>query len=183
MALRAKAVTIWTIGHSILPIEAFRALLTTQGIRLVVDVRRFPASRRHPQYNREALAVALDRAGMRYEPMPELGGRRTPRANSTNTGWRNPSFRGYADYAETLPFENALSRLLELAEQQSTAVMCAEALWWRCHRALISDYLSVAGTTVLHITSSGSTVVHALTGAARVVDGQLKYTAEPPVRS
>ena len=179
MTANHEPVTIWTVGHSTLPIVAFRDLLLANGVTVIADVRRFPMSRRHPQFNRAALADALAASGIRYEPFLELGGRRPPRPNSVNTAWRNPSFRGFADYADTPPFQEALSRLMDLAARASTALMCAEALWWRCHRALIADHVSVAGLLVRHIAGRGSTVTHSLTSAARLVDGRLTYAGEP----
>src|SRR5580698_5069158 len=147
----APAVTLWTIGHSTHPLDEFLALLARHEIEAVADVRRFPGSRRLPQFNHDALAAALGARDIRYEPFPELGGRRTPRPDSTNLAWRNASFRGYADYMETAEFQGAIARLLPIARARRTTVMCAEALWWRCHRSLIADYTKAAGHTVLHI--------------------------------
>jgi uncharacterized protein (DUF488 family) len=171
-------VTVWTIGHSTLPIESFQALLETHAIAALADVRRFPGSRRLPQFNRDALEAALRTAGVSYEPFPELGGRRQPRPDSPNTAWRNAAFRGYADFMDTSEFPLAIDRLLSLAGERRTAVMCAEALWWRCHRALIADYLAAAGHQVLHIGTNGAATAHRYTSAARVVDGRLSYAAD-----
>jgi uncharacterized protein (DUF488 family) len=171
--------TIWTVGHSTLPIEDFVDLLASQRIEVVADVRRFPASRRHPQYNREQLERSLVEAGVRYASFQDLGGRREPRADSTNSAWRNASFRGYADYMETAPFATALNRLVTMPRSARVAVMCAEALWWRCHRSLIADYLTAAGTQVLHIGAGGRVTQHALKAPARLVDGRLAYPGEP----
>jgi len=173
-----RAPTVFTIGHSTQSVDAFIALLTGNGVTQVVDVRRFPASRRHPQFAREALADALGRAGIAYEWLPELGGRRAPRADSRNSGWRNDGFRGYADYMETPAFADAAERLMHLARRRPTAYMCAEHAWQQCHRGLISDYLKVAGWQVLHILSSGKTQPHPFTEPARVVDGSLTYAAQ-----
>jgi uncharacterized protein (DUF488 family) len=167
---------IWTIGHSTRKIDIFISLLRQNGIKLLVDVRSLPGSNRHPQFNQEALAESLGKAGIRYEHVPELGGRRKPRPDSRNTGWRNASFRGYADYMETEGFRKGVARVLDLAGQAGpTAVMCAEALWWRCHRALISDFLKVRGIEVIHIVDHNKTELHPFTSAARVVNGKLSY--------
>src|SRR5262245_66577775 len=123
---------IWTVGHSTLSIEEFIAMLKAQCIHALADVRRFPGSRRHPQFGQQALAQSLAGAGIEYLHFPELGGRRLARPDSPNTAWRNEAFRGYADYMATPPFRNGMKRLLALARKQRTAIMCAEALWWRC---------------------------------------------------
>ena len=170
------APTLWTVGHSNISAEQFIALLSDHDIGLVADVRRYPGSRRHPQFSAGALALSLAAAGIGYVHLPELGGRRSPSAHSTNTAWRHPSFRGYADYMETPAFAGGLSRLVQLAAGQRTAIMCAEALWWQCHRGLIADALRAAGHTVLHITSSGAQE-HPYTSAARIIDGHLSYAA------
>jgi len=142
---------------------------------MLVDVRSFPGSRRYPQFNRTALAESLAQAGIDYKHEPRLGGRRTPRAESHNTAWKNSSFRAYADHMETDEFRRGVEDLLELARVSRVAVMCAEALWWRCHRSLISDYLKAAGHTVVHIMSETKTEEHPFTSAARIVDGELSY--------
>lgn len=167
---------IWTIGHSTRTIEVFISLLAEQGIRLLVDVRSLPGSKRYPQFNTEALADSLGEAGIRYEHFPELGGRRKAMPGSTNIAWRNASFRGYADYMETEEFQKGVKRLLDLAADVGpTAIMCAEAVWWRCHRSLISDYLKARRTEVMHILDSNKTQPHPYTSAARVVNGKLSY--------
>jgi uncharacterized protein (DUF488 family) len=166
---------IWTIGHSTLPIEAFIGLLRGQRIELLADVRRYPASRMHPHFNAEALARSLAEAGLRYEGHVDLGGRRSPRPGSANTRWRNASFRGYADYMETPAFDAALARLMADAADARTAIMCAEAPWWRCHRALIADALKARGVEVLHIMGEKDPIVHPYTSAASVVDGKPYY--------
>jgi uncharacterized protein (DUF488 family) len=172
-------VTLWTIGHSTRPIQAFIALLQSQQIELVVDVRRFPGSRMHPQFNSGPLATSLAGAGITYRSAPELGGRRTPRRDSRNTVWRSASFRGYADYMETREFAVALARLLGDAPGHRTAVMCAEAVWWQCHRSLIADALKARGVQVRHILDGPKIVEHPYTAAARVVDGRLEYGGAP----
>jgi uncharacterized protein (DUF488 family) len=179
MSSMADSVTVWTIGHSTLPIEEFIPLLSANGIAVLADVRRFPGSRRHPQFGAEALGAALRDAGIRYEAFPDLGGRRDPRPDSVNLAWRNASFRGYADYMETPEFRAAIERLVSMAQPQRTAVMCAEAVWWRCHRGLIADYLKAAGREVLHIGASGPPTPHPYTSAARLIDGRLSYAGDP----
>lgn len=169
--------TIWTIGHSTRTIEEFIALLDANGIRLIADVRLLPGSRRYPQFDQDALARLLGASGIGYEHLRELGGRRKMRPDSTNAAWRNASFRGYADYMETPEFEAGIARLLQLASAAGPpAVMCAEAVWWRCHRALVSDYLKVRGVEVRHILGPDKTELHPFTSAAEVVDGRLTYT-------
>lgn len=145
----------------------------------VVDVRRYPASRRHPQFAREALERALREAGLDYVWLPELGGRRTPRKDSPNAGWRNPGFRGYADYMQTEAFELGLARLVELAQAKTTAFMCAEQAWQQCHRGLIADRLKADGWEVLHILGGGKIEPHPYTQPARVIGGRLSYPGSP----
>ncbi len=170
---------IWTIGHSTRPLQDFLDLLQRERIDLVADVRRFPASRLHPHFNAEPFRRALSAVGVRYEGFPDLGGRRVPRADSVNTRWRNASFRGYADYMQTPEFENALARLLADAAPSRAAIMCAEAPWWRCHRALIADTLRARGFEVMHIMGADKLVPHPYTTAASVVDGKLYYGPPP----
>jgi uncharacterized protein (DUF488 family) len=168
---------IWTIGHSTRPLDDFMAALQSNEIKLIADVRLLPGSKRYPQFNKEALADSLGKKDLRYEHFPELGGRRKPRPDSRNAAWRNDAFRGYADYMETDGFRNGIDRLLRLAENiGSTAIMCAEAVWWRCHRSLISDFLKVLGWEVLHILDAKKTEPHPFTSAARIVDGTLSYS-------
>lgn len=166
---------VWTIGHSTRSEEEFINILKAHDIQLLVDVRSFPGSRRYPQFNRENLSESLRQAGINYKHEPRLGGRRTPRADSHNTAWRNASFRAYADHMETVDFRNGVKDLLELAREARTAVMCAESLWWRCHRSLISDYLKAGGHIVTHIMDKTKTEAHPFTSAARIVDGELSY--------
>ena len=169
---------IWTIGHSTRKIDIFVELLKENGIKLVADVRMFPGSKRYPQFGREALGRSLNEVGIRYEHFPELGGRRKAKPDSKNTAWRNEMFRGYADYMETKDFQKGVERLLELAEKSgATAIMCAEAVWWRCHRSLISDYLKGRGVEVLHILDRGKVESHPFTSAAKIVNGELSYKA------
>jgi uncharacterized protein (DUF488 family) len=169
---------IWTIGHSTRPIQDFIAALQGHGIKLLVDVRSSPGSKRYPQFNKETLADSLGKAGIHYEHFPELGGRRRPKPDSRNLAWRNASFRGYADYMETEEFCKGVQRLLGLASEAGlTAIMCAEAVWWRCHRALISDYLKARGIEVTHIMYANKTEPHPYTSAAHIVNGKLSYAA------
>jgi uncharacterized protein (DUF488 family) len=167
---------IWTIGHSTRSIEDFTAALEANGIKLLADVRSLPGSKRYPQFNKEALAKSLNKRGIRYEHFPELGGRRQPRSNSKNTAWRNQSFRGYADYMEMEEFRKGVERLLDLAKRSGpAAIMCAEAVWWRCHRSLIADFLKASGVEVVHILDANKTEPHPLTSAAKIVNGELSY--------
>jgi uncharacterized protein (DUF488 family) len=169
-------VKIWTIGHSTRKIDNFIAALEAHGIKLVADVRMFPGSKRYPQFNRETLAQSLSERGIRYGHFPELGGRRKSKPDSKNTAWRNASFRGYADYMETKEFRKGVARLVDLAKETGpTAITCAEAVWWRCHRALISDFLKARGTEVLHIVDERKAERHPFTSAARIVSGELTY--------
>ncbi len=167
---------IWTIGHSTRDINDFVSALKANGIKLVVDVRTLPGSKRYPQFNKESLAESLGNSGIQYEHLPELGGRRKPKKDSRNMAWRNASFRGYADYMETEPFREGVERLLRLAEKTGpTTILCAEAVWWRCHRSLISDYLKARGVDVTHILDANKTKPHPFTSAAAIIDGRLNY--------
>ena len=167
---------IWTIGHSTRSREVFLALLADNRIEAVADVRRYPGSRRWPHFAGEALRPTLEQHGLAYLWFPELGGRRRPAPESPNTAWRSPAFRGYADYMATEPFADGLDRLVNLAGGLRTAIMCAEAVWWRCHRGLIADALRWLGLDVMHILGAGSTVLHPYTAAARLVGGRLSYS-------
>jgi uncharacterized protein (DUF488 family) len=169
------AFPIWTVGHSTQPLEQFLDLLAGHGIEAVADVRRYPGSRRWPHFAREALSQSLAARGLYYEWMPELGGRREPLPDSPNTAWRSASFRGYADYMATDAFAEGLSRLVSMAEGLRTAIMCAEAVWWRCHRGLIADALRWSGWEVGHIMGPGALITHPYTSAARIDGGLLTY--------
>jgi uncharacterized protein (DUF488 family) len=170
---------IWTIGHSTRTIDEFISLLKENEIQLLADVRAWPSSKRYPQFNKDALAESLNANGIHYEHFPELGGKRKSRPDSRNTAWRNASFRGYADYMETEQFQKGIARLFELAaETAGSAIMCAEAVWWRCHRSLIADYLKARGVEVLHILGANKVEAHPYTPAARIVNGELSYEAE-----
>jgi len=170
--------TVWTVGHSTRPLDAFLGLLAAHGIERVADVRRHPGSRAYPHFDAGALAASLGAAGIDYQPFPELGGRRTPSPGSRNTAWRNASFRAYADHMETPEFRAGLARLADAAAERRPAVLCAEAVWWRCHRGLIADALKASGVEVVHLVDDGKAAVHPYTSAARIVDGRLSYRAD-----
>ena len=172
-------IDVWTIGHSTHSGDAFAALLAAHRIELVADVRTVPKSRRHPHFHTDALARELDARGVAYAHLPALGGWRPSRSDSPNDGWRNTSFRGYADHAMGDEFATGLAQLRELAVSRRTAMMCSEALWWRCHRRLIADRLVVGGDTVCHIGSDARAAPHRLTPFAVVgPDGQITYPAD-----
>lgn len=171
-------VSILTIGHSTRTVDEFIRLLLAHGVRKLVDVRTVPRSRHNPQFNRDALPVALAAEGIEYTHMPGLGGLRHPRADSLNTGWRNDSFRGFADYMLTLDFRVNIESLVDLGRQERVAVMCAEAVPWRCHRSLIADALLVRGVEVFHIMGRNSLVAHELTPFARVTGMTVTYPLE-----
>lgn len=143
----------------------------------MADVRSYPGSRRYPHINAGALGAALAQTGIEYVPMKQLGGRRRSRPDSPNAVWRNEAFRGYADYMETVEFRDGIDELLQLAQRKRTAIVCAEAVWWRCHRSIISDYLKAAGVTVEHIIDGGKNTIHPFTSAARIENGKLVYGA------
>lgn len=164
-----------TIGHSTRSAEEFAALLIESRIEVLADVRRFPGSRRYPHFNGENLRAFLSQHGITYEHFPELGGRRAPLKDSPNTAWRNAAFRGYADYMMTDEFAKAAARLLEITAEKRTAVMCAEALWWQCHRALVADYAKARGVKVSHILGHRKVEEHPYTSAAQIINGQLSY--------
>jgi uncharacterized protein (DUF488 family) len=170
--------TLWTIGHSTRSLAEFVALLKDNAIEVLADVRHFPGSRKYPHFNVEPLQHGLRDAGIRYEVFTELGGRRKVQPDSPNTAWRHPAFRGYADYMRTEAFLAGIERLKALATKQRTAIMCSEAVWWRCHRGLISDLFKLHGTRVLHIMGPASPAEHPYTSAARVVDGHLDYSGD-----
>jgi uncharacterized protein (DUF488 family) len=168
-------ITIWTIGHSTSTAEKFGEILLAHEIKVLVDVRSFPGSRRLPQFNKAELAESLGALGIEYRHEPRLGGRRKPRADSHNTAWKNASFRAYADHMESEEFRRGVEELLEVAGRERTAVMCAEAVWWRCHRSLIADYLKAEGYQVIHIIDQKKIEEHPFTSAARIVEGKLSY--------
>jgi uncharacterized protein (DUF488 family) len=168
---------VCTIGHSNRTIDDFIGLLRQNGIACLLDIRTVPKSRHNPQFGQDQLAVSLAAAGIGYRYMKGLGGLRRPHKDSPNAGWRNASFRGYADYLDSAGFAQGLHALLELAARRRTALMCAEAVWWRCHRAIIADVLCVRGIRVVHIVDATRSIVHPFTSPARVVHGKLAYPA------
>jgi uncharacterized protein (DUF488 family) len=168
---------VLTIGHSTRAIDAFIATLRAFGVERMVDVRTIPRSRHNPQFNREFLEDSLQQAGIKYTHMKELGGLRHARQDSLNTGWRNASFRGYADYMQTPEFEAALETLIGTAEKEQIAIMCAEAVPWRCHRSMIGDALAARGIAVEDIIGADRKQPHELTSFARVMDGRVTYPA------
>lgn len=171
----AQPDTIWTIGHSTRSIEQFIAVLEHFRIEAVADIRRFPGSRRLPQFGQETLHASLNQHGIDYQLITELGGRRKPRADSVNIAWRNSSFRGYADHLANPEFARGLEQLKQLAIRRRTTMMCSEVLWWRCHRSLVSDVLMVNGIRVMHIQDEHHIEEHPYTRPARLYRGQLTY--------
>jgi len=169
---------VFTVGHSTRTCQEFLALLRAHGVRLLVDVRTVPRSRHNPQFNQDALRAALRRARIGYRHTKGLGGLRHPRKDSPNGAWRNASFRGFADYMQTPEFTENLERLAELARRRPAAIMCAEAVPWRCHRSLIADALLVRGWRVEELSSLSSTRVHKLTPWAKVRGKRVLYPAE-----
>ncbi len=167
--------TIFTVGHSTLPVGRFAALLGVYGIRQLADIRTVPRSRYNPQFNADALGGSLAAAGIDYLPMPALGGLWHPRKDSPNGGWRNESFRGYADYMQTEAFQDAVEALIRLGQEKRTAIMCAEAVPWRCHRSLVADALAVRGVPVVEILSETSHRPHKLTPFAHVEGRSITY--------
>ena len=179
----SKVRLLWTVGHSTRSIDELIDLLRAYAIALLVDVRRYPASRRHPQFNEAALAESLKARGIAYQHLPELGGRRSAHPNSVNLGWRSAGFRGYADYMQTDEFWRALEELMAHGKKGPAAIMCAEAVPWRCHRSLIADALVSRGWTVRHILTTTGAQPHQLTAFAKIQNGVLTYpepTAQEP---
>ena len=176
------SLSLWTLGHSTRPIDEFIGLLRAHQISLLVDVRTVPRSRYNPQYNTDMLAQSSHNAELRYRHLPELGGLRKPKNDSVNDGWRNASFRGYADYMQTDKFQRALEELMAYSTDKKTAIMCAEAVPWRCHRSLIADALVSRGWDIRHIMSPETATPHVLTSFAHVEKGTLIYPkpTDPP---
>ena len=171
--------TIWTIGHSTRSFEEFVAMLHSFNIELIADIRRFPGSRKFPHFNKETLEVSLPQNNIQYVHIKDLGGRRKANPNSENKGWRNIPFRSYADYMGTDTFKYGIEELVKLALERRTAFMCSEALWWRCHRSLVSDYLKLHGWKVMHIMGIHKTTEHPYTAPARIVNNELNYEKDP----
>jgi uncharacterized protein (DUF488 family) len=175
----SDSTTIYTLGHSTRSLEEFFALAKEHEVRRLVDVRRYPGSRRFPHFSRETLAAAAPEVGLAYEHAPEFGGRRDPAADSSNTAWRNAAFRAYADHAATPEFRAALDRLVAAAERDPLAIFCAEAVPWRCHRRIMADALVARGVAVRHIIAPGRSDAHELHPDARVLpDGTVIYPGE-----
>jgi uncharacterized protein (DUF488 family) len=169
-----------TIGHSNRTLEEFLEILKAHRVELLVDVRTVPRSRHNPQFNREALPASLEAAGIEYLHMPGLGGLRHPRRDSINTGWRNASFRGYADYMQTAEFESHLTELLQLEKDRRVAIMCAESVPWRCHRSLIADALAARGVPVFHLMGAQKATPHKLTPFAQIEGSTVTYPPAEP---
>ena len=178
-----SSVTIFTIGHSTHSIEEFMTIVKAHGIELIIDVRTIPKSRHNPQYNSDTLAAALYANAIGYEHLPGLGGLRHAKKDSINTAWENASFRGFADYMQTEDFERSLKTLIERAGKRPTAIMCAEAVPWRCHRSLIADALLVRGIAVMDIMSKTSVKAHTMTPWAQVTGTSITYSATPSISS
>jgi len=174
-----RRITLWTVGHSTRPVNDFVTLLQAHGIQQLVDVRTIPRSRHNPQFNQDQFPESLNQVGIHYLHLPALGGLRHAHRDSVNTAWRNASFRGFADYMQTPEFEAALKELIRLARSRRTAIMCAEAVPWRCHRSLIADALFVRGLHVEEITSKTSTRPHTLTPWASVDGERITYPSVP----
>lgn len=173
-----KTAVIYTIGHSTHSIEVFLSMLQSFDIKTVVDIRRFPGSRKYPQFDQENLKNSLEKAGIQYIHLVDLGGRRKADKDSKNTVWKNESFRGYADYMETEAFAKGVEQLEQIALKQATAYMCSEAVWWRCHRSMVSDYLKAKGWNVLHIMNIAKFQEHKYTAPARIVNEKVFYSEE-----
>ncbi len=166
---------IYTIGHSNRTLEDFISILKSFNIELLVDIRMFPGSKKYPHFNKPELERSLAKENIRYLHLIDLGGRRKANKDSKNTAWRHPAFRAYADYMETENFQHGISKLVEAGLKYNTAYMCSEAVWWSCHRSLVSDYLKSIGWEVLHIMDVGKAKEHPYTSAARIIDGKLSY--------
>jgi len=166
---------VWTIGHSTRTLEKLVEMLRSFEIELVADIRSYPGSRRYPQFNKESLEVSLPENNIQYVHIKKLGGRRKVNPESKNTVWRHEAFRGYADYMETEKFKEGIRELEKISLQQRTAFMCSEAVWWRCHRSMVSDYLKAHGWKVMHIMDVGKEEEHPYTAPAKIVNGELTY--------
>ena len=176
--IKLETHTIYTIGHSTHSLDEFLNMLRSFDIKILADIRSLPGSRRFPQFDMENIKISLEETGIQYIHLADLGGRRKMKKDSKNNRWNNDSFRGYADYMETKEFENAIVKLENIALEQPTAYMCSEAVWWRCHRSMVSDYLKAKGWAVLHIMATGKVQEHKYTSPARIVDGNVFYYDE-----
>lgn len=170
-----KPHTIYTIGHSTHSIEEFISMLSSFSVQRLADIRRFPGSRKYPQFNKQNLEQSLPEHGIGYSHIELLGGRRPVKKDSPNSRWRSKSFRGYADYMQTAEFKKGVAELENLATKEIVAYMCSEAVWWRCHRSMVSDYLKAKGWNVEHIMAVNKEEEHPYTSPARVVDGEVFY--------
>jgi uncharacterized protein (DUF488 family) len=173
-----KTHTIYTIGHSTRSLEEFLNMLQSFDIKILADIRSLPGSRKYPQFNKEDLKISLENVGIQYLHLADLGGRRKLKKDSKNNRWNNASFRGYADYMETDEFKNAVINLEHIAIEKPTAYMCSEAVWWKCHRSMVSDYLKAKGWVVLHIMAIQKVQEHKYTSPAIIVDGNILYSDE-----
>ncbi|MBS1558434.1 MAG: DUF488 domain-containing protein [Bacteroidetes bacterium] len=176
--MKTPGSTIYTVGHSTHRLVDFISILQSFQIKTVADIRHFPGSKKFPWFNKENIKETLSLNGIHYVHLLGLGGRRKVNKNSINNRWNNDSFRGYADYMETTDFENASNELQKLARKQPTAYMCSEAVWWRCHRAMVSDYLKAKGWKVLHIMATGKAEEHPYTSPARIAGDKVFYFDE-----
>lgn len=176
--MKTKNTTIWTIGHSTHSFDEFTAMLHSFRIEVVADIRNYPGSRKFPHFNKDSLEITLPQNHIQYIHLKELGGRRKANPDSKNTKWRHPAFRGYADYMETDAFKEGITSLGKLALKQRTAYMCSEAVWWRCHRSMVSDYLKAGGWEVWHIMGVEKAELHPYTSPATIVNGRLSYGEE-----
>lgn len=173
-----KSKTVWTIGHSTHTLDELVAMLHSFKIETVVDIRSYPGSRKFPQFNKESLEQSLPENNINYIHLKKLGGRRKVNPESRNTTWHHAAFRGYADYMETESFTESIKELITIALEQPIAYMCSEAVWWRCHRSMVSDYLKADGRNVQHIMDVGKSSEHPYKQPARIVDGKLTYFPE-----
>ena len=176
--LKEKNKTIWTIGHSTRTLEEFVTMLHSFNVEVIADIRSFPGSRKFPQFNKEALEISLPQNNIQYVHIKELGGRRKANPDSKNTAWRHIAFRSYADYMETTSFKDGIKQLEQIALKHRTAYMCSEAVWWRCHRSMVSDYLKLRGWKVMHIMGTSKEQEHPYTAPARIVNNELNYEKE-----
>lgn len=170
--------TIWTIGHSTRSFDEFVSILHSFDIKKIADIRSFPGSRKFPQFNKEVLEISLPQNDIQYIHIKDLGGRRKANPNSKNTGWQHIAFRSYADYMETTSFKEGIRELEQIARKQRTAYMCSEAVWWRCHRSMVSDYLKLRGWKVMHIMGILKEHEHPYTAPARIINNKLNYEKE-----
>jgi uncharacterized protein (DUF488 family) len=174
----AKQKLVWTIGHSTRTLEHFIAMLQSFNIETLVDIRSFPGSKRYPHFNKENLELLMPENNIGYVHLKALGGRRPVKKDSKNTAWKHPAFRGYADYMETEAFKTGIQELEVIATKHRTAYMCSEAVWWSCHRSMVSDYLKLHGWTVYHIMETGKATEHTYTAPAKIINGELSYHEE-----